>query len=93
MKTKEKNPIYVLRNISKRHVDLMGKEGKSRYVLIKDFITFWYNHKLHREKKHFCCCCLQPLSSAELLKSDVNDSFKINGKQMIKMPNKENMLD
>ena len=30
--------------------------------------------------------CLQAFSTEEVLKSHINDCFKINGKQMIKMP-------
>ena len=35
----------------------------------------------------------QAFSAAEILKSHVNDSFKINGKNIIKIPKKVNMLD
>ena len=47
-----------------------------------------YDHALHRGRKYFCCYCLQDFSIAEILKSHVNDCFKINGKQMIQMPKK-----
>ena len=44
------------RNTFERHVYLLlvgGKEDKRHYVLIGDFSTFLYNHKLHRGRKHF----------------------------------------
>ena len=36
---------------------------------------------------------LQAFTAAEILKSHVTDSFKINGKKIIKIPKKVNMLD
>ena len=44
-----------------------------------------YNRSLHRGKKHFCGYCLETFSTEEIVKSDVNDCFKINGKQLIQM--------
>ena len=38
------------------------------------------------QKKQFCHYCLQAFSAAEILKRYVNDCFKINDKQIIKMP-------
>ena len=67
---------------------MIGKEGKRRYVLIKDFNTFMYDHTLHRGRKHFYCYCLQGFTSEEILKLRIKDYFKINGKQRIIMPNK-----
>ena len=37
------------------------------------------------EQENFCCYYLQTFSTAETLKSYVNDYFKINGEQMTKM--------
>ena len=51
--SKEKHPIYVSKQFcEEKHVDLLliGEEGKRRYLLIKDFNTFMYDHTLHREK-------------------------------------------
>ena len=52
-----KFPIYVSKNTFKKHVDLLliEEEGKSQYVLIKDFNTFMYNQTLHHDRKHFGC--------------------------------------
>ena len=48
-----------------------------------------YDHTLHRgEKKHFCRYCLQAFSTEEILKRQIKDCFKINGKKMIIMPKK-----
>ena len=41
-----------------------------------------------KEQNIFCRYCLQAYSMAEILKRHINDCFKINGKQMIKMPQK-----
>ena len=45
-----------------------------------------YNHTLRRGRKHFCCYCLQALSTEEILKRHIEDCFKINGKRRILMP-------
>ena len=38
-----------------KHIDLLliGEEGKSHYVLTKDFDTFVYDHTLHHGIKNF----------------------------------------
>ena len=45
----------MLKNTSKRHVDLLliAKEGKSHYALIKDFNTFMYDYTLHLRENIF----------------------------------------
>ena len=59
-----------------KHVDLLsiGKKSKRHYVLIKDFDTFMYNHRLHRGRKHFPHYCLQAFSTT--LKLMVNERLK-----------------
>ena len=42
----------------------------------------------HTQRKHFCCYCWQDFSSREILKCQIIDYFKINGKQTIKMSKK-----
>ena len=48
--SKKKYQVYLSKNTIRRHGDLLliGKQGKGHYVLIKDFDTFIYGHKLHR---------------------------------------------
>ena len=74
-----------------KHVDflLIGEDGKRHYVLVKDFSTFMYDHTLYREKKTL----LFTSSKTKLLKSHVNDWFKISGKQLTQMPKQVNVLD
>ena len=55
---------------------LTGEKGKRHYVLIKGFRKFMYDHTLHR-RKHFSRYCLQAFSKAKILKSHVNESFKV----------------
>ena len=62
----------------------MTGEGKKHYVLINDFYRFIYDHSL----KHFCRYCLHAFIREEILKHHIKDGFKINGKQMTKMPKK-----
>ena len=47
-----------------------------------------YDHSLHRGRKYFCCYCSHAFITEEILKRLIEDCFKINGKQKIKMPNK-----
>lgn len=44
-----------------------------------------YNHTLYGGRKHICRYSFQAFSTAEVLKSYVNDCLRINGKQMIKL--------
>ena len=71
---------------------LIGEKGTKHYVLIKDFNTFMCDHTLHRGRKHFCRYCLQAFSIEEVLKCHIKDGFKINGKQRIKMPKKDEYI-
>ena len=68
----------------------MGEE--KQFVLINDFNRFMYNHSLHHGRKNFCYC-LHTFITEEILKHCIKDSFKINGKQTIKMFKKVNMLN
>ena len=44
-----------------------------------------YQQPLHRDRKHFCCYCMQSFSTPQILKRYANECFEINGKQKIKM--------
>ena len=86
----KKYPIYALKKCCEdKRVDLLliGEGEKKHYVLIKDFSSFMYDYTLHRGRKHFCCCYLQALRTAGVLKY-IKHCFKISGKQRIKMPAK-----
>ena len=65
---------------------LLIAEGEKReYAIIKDFITFMYDHTLRPRRKNFCRYCLQAFRTAGSLKHHIKDCFKINGKQKMKM--------
>ena len=64
------------------------KRKKKQYVLLKDFNIFMYDHTVNRGIKHFCCYCLQTFNTEEIFKFHINNWFKINGKQRIKVPKK-----
>ena len=51
-----------------------------------------YDRSLHDRRKHFCCYCLHSFITEEILKRDIKDWFKINGKQTIKMPKKRDCV-
>ena len=44
------------------------------------------DHNLHRGKRYFCRYSLQAFGTEEILKSHINDCFKINCKQIIQIP-------
>ena len=46
-----------------------------------------YDHTQYHGREYFCCYSLQAFSTVKILKYLVKDCFKINGKQIIKMPN------
>ena len=54
--------------------------------------TSMYNDTLHHGRKHFCRYCLQAFRTAEKLKCHIKLCFKINGKQTIKMPKKDEYI-
>ena len=90
-KNKVKYLIYVSKKCCEdKHVDLLliGEGEKKHYVFIKDFNKFMYDHTLHHGKKYFCRYCLQAFKTAEKLKCHIKDCFKINDKQIIKIPKK-----
>ena len=47
-----------------------------------------YDHSLHRGRKRCCHYCLHAFITEEILNLHIKDCFKINDKQMIKMPKK-----
>ena len=59
---------------------LIEEEGIRHYVPIKDFNTSVYDHTLYHGRNIFYHCCLQALSSKEMLKQLNKCYFKINGK-------------
>ena len=92
---KEKHPIYLSKKcFEEKYADslLIGEEEKRHYILIKDFNTFMYDHTLYRGVKQFCLCCLRTFSTAEIIKSHINDCFKINGKQRLIMPTNDEFV-
>ena len=45
-----------------------------------------FNQTKHKNKKHFCMCCLQCFSSENILKDHREICLEINSKQATKMP-------
>ena len=78
-------PVYLSDQKFNDNTDLLLKsnEFKPHYVYIKDFGRFMFNNTKHRNKKHFCKCCLQCFSSKEILTEHKKDCFVINGKQSV----------
>ena len=82
--------MYLKNAVKKKNIDLSSirEEGKRQYLLIKDSNTLMYDHTLNRERKHSGHYCLEVFSSEKILKFYIENHFKINGKQRIKMPEK-----
>ena len=59
---------------------MIGEGEKKHYVFTKDFNTFMCDHTLHRGREHFYCYYLQAFRTAEKLKCQIKDCFKINAK-------------
>ena len=51
-----------------------------------------FDLSLHRGRKYSCHYCLYAFITEEIFKRHIKDSFKINGKQKIKMPKKMNII-
>ena len=89
---KQPYPIYVSKEKFEDTMNLLliTQYENKHYVLIKDFNKFMYNQTKHKERKHFCMYCLQCFSSEKILTSHKENCISINGKQAIKMPEKDN---
>ena len=51
-----------------------------------------YDHKIHRGRRHFCRYSLKTFRTSEKLKCNFRDYFEIYGKQIIKMPKKDEYI-
>ena len=65
---------------------LIERDGKSHYVLIKDFNRLMFNITKDRNKKHFCERCFQNFSSDKRLMDHKKDCIIVNGGQATRMP-------
>ena len=91
---KQPYPIYVSKEKYEDHIELLliTKDENKHYVLIKDFNRFMFNQTKHKERKHFCMCCLQCFSSERVLNNHKENCIQVNGQQAIKMPDKDNKI-
>ena len=62
---KQPYPIYISKEKFENHMELLliTNDENKHYVFIKDFNNFMYKQTKHKERKHFCMCCLQCFSS------------------------------
>ena len=51
-----------------------------------------HNQSKHEHKKHFCMYCMQCFSSEQVLNNHKDNCIMINGKQAIKMPEKNDNI-
>ena len=80
-------PDYVSDQKFHNSIDLLliSNENKSHYVYLKDFNRFMYNKTKNKNKKYFCKCCLQCLSSEKVLIEHKENCLIINDKQSVKL--------
>ena len=89
---KQKFPIFISKEKFTDHMELLliTEDENNHYVLIKDFDKFMFNQTKNEHRKHFCMHCLQCFSREDVLTEHKNNCISINGKQAIKMPEKDN---
>ena len=82
-------PVYVLDQKFENCMGLLliSNDNKSHYVYIKDFIRFMCNKTKNKNKKYFCKCCLQCVSSEKVLIEHEEVCLIINGKKSVKLKN------
>ena len=85
------NRVVKLRQSKETYKDVLNlllieRDGKSHYVLIKDFSRLMFNKTKDRNKKHFCERCFQNFSSDKVLMCHKKDCIIVNGGQATKMP-------
>ena len=85
------NRVVKLRQSKETYKDVLNlllieRDGKSHYVLIKDFSRLMFNKTKDRNKKHFCERCFQNFSSDNVLMRHKKDCIIVNGGQATKMP-------
>ena len=91
---KQPYPIYISKETFKDEMNLLliTNDKNKHYVLIKDFNKFMHNQTKHDGRKHFCMYCLQCFSSEDILSRHKSNCLIINGKQAIKMPEKDDNI-
>ena len=88
---KKKYPIYVSKTCCEdKYVDslLIGEGKKSTMFLSKTSTHLYTITQYIVEENIFFCYCLQAFRPTDVLKYHINDCFKINDNQRIKMPMK-----
>jgi len=93
----ESKQVFPLQSSNERFDKTMNllyisKVTRSHYVLIKDFNKLLFDQTKHKERKHFCMCCLLCFSSEDILKSHTEDCLVINGEQAVRMPKEDSKI-
>ena len=80
---REKYMLYMSKNTFKQHADSLIIEEKLNMFLSNVLILSCVIMHYVIEKTHSCRNCLEAFSTEEILKSHINDCFKVNVQQMI----------
>lgn len=67
-------------------------ENIMNLLLYQRLNKFMYNQTKNELRKHFCMYCLQCFSSDDVLNNHKTNCMVINGKQAIKVPDKDNNI-
>ena len=80
-------PVYALNERNENCMDLLviTSKNKSHFVYIKDFNRFLCNKTKNKNKKLFFKYYLQCCSSGRVLLQNIENCFKINGRQTVKL--------
>ena len=89
---KQPYPIHVSKEKYDNQMNLLliTENENKHYVLIKGFNKFMHNQTKHNGRKHFCMHCLQCFSSERVLNNHKDTCIIVNGKQSVKMLDKDN---
>ena len=92
------NRVIKLRSSNAMYKEVMNlllieRDGKSHYVLIKNFSRLMFNITKDRDKKHFCERCFQNFSSDKRLMDHKKDCIIVNGGQATRMPEEGTFVD
>ena len=91
---REPFPIYISKENFKNQMSLLliTEEENKHYALIKYFNNFMHKQTKYNGRKHFSMYCLQCFTSEDILIRHKENCININGKQAIKMPEKNSKL-
>ena len=92
---KQPFPIYLLKESNNDVLNLLliTRGNRRHYLYIQNFNRFMFGQTNNSNGKHFCMQCLQCFSSERVLENYKEVCVVVNGKQAIKMPPADSVLE